>query len=157
MSKFPFIERRIGSDHLLRHFSSDTSSNELVWHRDTNTRHVRVLEGAGWSLQLDDQLPKSMRLGDSYVIPAGGWHRLIRNDDATNLCVIIREHKTSELDMDEALEDLLQVVLYEKKSKKKNKGLWANIHAKRKRGERPAKSADKNYPDEKSLKSAQRK
>ena len=26
------------------------------------------------------------------------------------------------------------------------KGLWANIHAKRKRGEAPAKPGDKNYP-----------
>ena len=91
MPKFPFIERRIGSDHLLRYFSSDTDSDELAWHRDRNARHVRVLEGAGWSLQLDDQLPESMRLGESYVIPAGGWHRLIRSDNATNLCVIIRE------------------------------------------------------------------
>jgi hypothetical protein len=31
-------------------------------------------------------------------------------------------------------------------SEKKNKGLWANIHAKRKRGEKPAKKGDKNYP-----------
>ena len=28
----------------------------------------------------------------------------------------------------------------------KNKGLWANIHAKRKRGEKPAKKGDKDYP-----------
>ena len=28
----------------------------------------------------------------------------------------------------------------------KNKGLWANIHAKRKRGERPAKPGEKGYP-----------
>jgi len=27
------------------------------------------------------------------------------------------------------------------------KGLWANIHAKRKRGEKPAKKGDKDYPD----------
>ena len=29
----------------------------------------------------------------------------------------------------------------------KKKGLWANIHAKRKRGEAPAKKGDKNYPE----------
>ena len=28
----------------------------------------------------------------------------------------------------------------------KNKGLWHNIHAKRKRGEKPAKKGDKDYP-----------
>lgn len=35
------------------------------------------------------------------------------------------------------------------------KGMWANIHAKRERGEKPAKPGDKDYPDEKSLKAAQ--
>tara|TARA_B100000287_G_scaffold427504_1_gene477248 strand:- start:741 stop:1205 length:465 start_codon:yes stop_codon:yes gene_type:complete len=32
------------------------------------------------------------------------------------------------------------------------KGLWANIHAKRKRGEKPAKPGDKDYPDSKTWK-----
>lgn len=32
---------------------------------------------------------------------------------------------------------------------KKKKGLWANIHAKRKRGEKPAKPGDDAYPDKK--------
>ena len=35
------------------------------------------------------------------------------------------------------------------------KGLWANIHAKRKRGEKPAKKGDKDYPDDKAIKAAQ--
>ena len=35
------------------------------------------------------------------------------------------------------------------------KGLWANIHAKRERGEAPAKPGDKNYPTEKALKDSQ--
>ena len=34
----------------------------------------------------------------------------------------------------------------------KGKGLWANIHAKRKRGEKAAKKGDKDYPDEKAWK-----
>ena len=38
----------------------------------------------------------------------------------------------------------------EKKAGKR--GLWDNIHAKRKRGEKPAKKGDKDYPDEKSWK-----
>ena len=29
------------------------------------------------------------------------------------------------------------------------KGLWANIHAKRERGEPPAKPGEKGYPDQK--------
>ena len=33
-----------------------------------------------------------------------------------------------------------------KEHRKKNKGLWHNIRAKRKRGEKPAKPGDKDYP-----------
>ena len=35
------------------------------------------------------------------------------------------------------------------------KGLWDNIHAKRKRGEAPNKPGDKGYPTEKALKDSQ--
>jgi len=35
------------------------------------------------------------------------------------------------------------------------KGLWANVHAKRKRGEKAAKKGDDDYPDEEALKAAQ--
>jgi hypothetical protein len=34
-------------------------------------------------------------------------------------------------------------------------GLWANIHAKRKRGEKPAKPGEKGYPSQDALKAAQ--
>jgi hypothetical protein len=37
------------------------------------------------------------------------------------------------------------------------RGLWDNVWAKRKRGEKPAKPGDKDYPDSKSWKAAQKK
>ena len=37
------------------------------------------------------------------------------------------------------------------------RGLWDNVHAKRKRGEKPAKKGDKDYPDEKSWKKTTKK
>ena len=49
----------------------------------------------------------------------------------------------------------LRTLIRETLLQEKKKGLWANIHAKRKRGEAPAKKGDKDYPDEKSWKSAQ--
>ena len=36
--------------------------------------------------------------------------------------------------------------MLQEKNEGKNKGLWHNIHKKRKRGEKPAKPGDKNYP-----------
>jgi len=46
-------------------------------------------------------------------------------------------------------EDLINKV-YEILNESSKKGLWANIHAKRKRGEAPAKPGDEDYPDKKS-------
>ena len=37
----------------------------------------------------------------------------------------------------------------------KKRGLWDNIHAKRKRGEAPNKPGDKGYPTEKAIKDSQ--
>lgn len=37
------------------------------------------------------------------------------------------------------------------------KGLWDNIHAKRKRGEKPAKPGDEDYPKKKSWDKAKKK
>jgi len=42
------------------------------------------------------------------------------------------------------------IKLFEAFVEEKKKGLWANIHAKRKRGESPAKPGDEDYPDKKS-------
>jgi hypothetical protein len=46
-----------------------------------------------------------------------------------------------------------EYVLFEKKKK----GLWANVHAKRKRGEKPAKKGDDDYPDKEAWEAAQTK
>lgn len=179
-SKFPFKQAQLSENKMLRKFSRDVNDQELTWHRDREDRVVRMVEGKGWHLQLDGKLPQPMRLGETYEIPAGSWHRLVRLAGATNLTVIVEKvkkgdrvkHKGKEAtvkvpdargplvgidpdgpkDMEMVPDDEIKPV---KEAKKK--GLWANVHAKRKRGGKPAKPGDKNYPDEKSLKSAQGK
>ena len=49
----------------------------------------------------------------------------------------------------------LKRIVKEELSLLEKKGLWDNVHAKKKRGEKAAKSGDKDYPDEKSWKAAQ--
>ena len=53
------------------------------------------------------------------------------------------------LNRDKYITALQALNMKEKKTpaSKKNKGLWHNIHAKKKRGETPAKQGDKDYPD----------
>ena len=44
----------------------------------------------GWKFQLDNELPKILSTGDTFKIPAGVWHRVIKG--AGNLKVKIKEH-----------------------------------------------------------------
>lgn len=141
-NNFPFKEFEISPQVKYRSFSHDTLSEDLTWHRDADNRIVRVVEGNGWMLQLDNEMPVSMDPGSLHAIPAGVWHRVIMSEGASDLSILVQSVSR---------EKLLEA------KKKKKKGLWANIHAKRARGEKPAKPGDKNYPDQKSLKAAQGK
>jgi len=63
---------------IIREFKEDVDSEELVWHRDKRTREITILEGRGWQLQLDNQLPKELQQGLLYTIPKMEYHRLIK-------------------------------------------------------------------------------
>ena len=66
---------------IVREFSENVESDELIWHRDKRTREVTVLEGTGWKLQMDNQLPKELIKGKLYTIPKMEYHRLIKGTD----------------------------------------------------------------------------
>lgn len=74
----PYKEKKVNSNFLIREFASDASDDELVWHRDQEDRLVTVNESNGWKLQLDNEMPFEMVVGESYFIPALKWHRVIR-------------------------------------------------------------------------------
>lgn len=76
---------------LIREFSSDVSTEDLVWHRDHHDREVKILEGKNWYLQMDNQIPKKLIEGRIYHIPANNYHRLIKGDG--RLIVEIKENK----------------------------------------------------------------
>jgi quercetin dioxygenase-like cupin family protein len=63
---------------IIREFEEEIDNSELVWHRDRRTREVTVLEGAGWKLQLDNNIPVELERGKIYVIPEMEYHRLIK-------------------------------------------------------------------------------
>tara|TARA_B100001094_G_C18026923_1_gene718072 strand:- start:212 stop:487 length:276 start_codon:yes stop_codon:yes gene_type:complete len=74
-----------------RTFESSVDGEELVWHRDRQTRTVKVLEGNGWRFQLDNQLPQQLSKGDVLHIPKETYHRIIAGSN--NLVVEIEEHE----------------------------------------------------------------
>jgi hypothetical protein len=55
----------------IRTFSKDVDPMELVWHQDKEDRHIEVLDGEGWSIQMDDQLPLVLKKGDRIFITEG--------------------------------------------------------------------------------------
>tara|TARA_R110001599_G_scaffold235874_2_gene435094 strand:- start:66 stop:326 length:261 start_codon:yes stop_codon:yes gene_type:complete len=74
---------------IIREFCKDTDALDLVWHRDSKNREVRVLEGIGWFFQRENSLPKLMSKGDLIKIEKEEWHRIIKG--STTLVVEIKE------------------------------------------------------------------
>ena len=74
----PYTDRYTDDCTRTRVFSSNMDSEELVWHQDAKTRRVTVLEGIGWKLQLDNQLPIDLLPDTSYTIPKELHHRLLK-------------------------------------------------------------------------------
>ena len=85
----PYVEHKLNNGNILRTFSKDALTEELVWHRDRENRIVEVLEGDGWEIQLEDRLPEPLIKGKEYVIPAYTFHRIKRG--TTDLTLKITE------------------------------------------------------------------
>ena len=63
--------------YILREFSKETTSLELVWHRDKVDRYVEPVKESDWLFQLDNDIPR--KLGKSKLfIPKETYHRLIK-------------------------------------------------------------------------------
>lgn len=75
--KKPYTENVYGNISE-RVFDSNTDSGEFSWHRDREDRIVEIIEGSNWKLQLDNQLPTTLKEGKEYFIPKGEWHRVIK-------------------------------------------------------------------------------
>jgi hypothetical protein len=89
MVNLPFKQEIIG-DKKLRIFYPDVDSEELKWHRDRENRLVEILESNDWYLQMDDELPKKLVVGEKHYIPVGVYHRVIKGKG--NLKVLITEN-----------------------------------------------------------------
>lgn len=68
-------------EYILREFDESVDESELIWHRDKKDRTIRVKGGQGWQLQLDNELPKDLVIGEQYTIPKEEYHRVIKGED----------------------------------------------------------------------------
>lgn len=64
----------------IRTFSKDVNEEELIWHRDKQWRYITILEGENWQLQMDNELPKVLEMGQTYLIPRMVYHRVIKGE-----------------------------------------------------------------------------
>ena len=77
----PYNDIETGSDYVIREFDKNIDPIELLWHRDNEDRLVEVVNsGAGWKIQLDDNLPVSLEPGVSIFILRHQWHRVIKGE-----------------------------------------------------------------------------
>jgi len=83
----PYNNIPISSTSVIREFSSEVDPMELVWHQDEEDRTIEILEGEGWQLQRDNELPLELKKGDIIFIPEYQIHRVIKGN--TNLKIQI--------------------------------------------------------------------
>lgn len=85
----PYKQMEINEDSFIRIFESSVESNELVWHRDREDRMVEILEENDWKFQFDNELPITLKLNETIMIPKNTYHRVIKG--TTDLKVKITE------------------------------------------------------------------
>jgi quercetin dioxygenase-like cupin family protein len=77
----PYTTTPITQTSVIREFSSEVDPMELIWHQDEEDRTIEILEGEGWQLQRDNELPLVLQEGDSIFIPMGQIHRVIKGNN----------------------------------------------------------------------------
>ena len=72
-----------------RRILNEGVADECTWHRDARDRVVQIVEGVGWQIQFDGQLPVRLKQGDTVRILAEEWHRILPGKG--DLLLIIKE------------------------------------------------------------------
>jgi oxalate decarboxylase/phosphoglucose isomerase-like protein (cupin superfamily) len=83
----PYTNTVTSTNTVVREFSSEVDPMSLVWHQDEEDRTIEILEGEGWQLQRDNELPLAFQKGDIIFIPEYQIHRIIKGN--TNLKIQI--------------------------------------------------------------------
>ena len=72
----PYIQQK-KDNYIIREFNSNTSTFELVWHRDKEDRVVQAMHDTDWLFQLDNEVPKRLTKNKLFI-PKETYHRLIK-------------------------------------------------------------------------------
>ena len=87
-NKLPFFQKEKNGIKT-RLFKENVSSGELKWHFDKQDRKVKVVKSNNWMLQMDNDIPKPLKEGQTIFIPKDVYHRVIKGQG--DLIVKIKE------------------------------------------------------------------
>jgi len=82
-----YSDESISKNEIIRKFYSNLPQEELLWHRDIESRIISSTLKTNWKIQLEDELPKVIDC--EIFIEEGKWHRLIKGDGDLVLKIII--------------------------------------------------------------------
>ena len=94
MTKPYYDIRTEDANEWIRMFDAHLDNDELVWHRDHETREIEVVFGRGWKFQRDNEIPFDINTNSKFKIQSMVYHRLIRG--TTPLVIKIKEQKDDE-------------------------------------------------------------
>jgi len=72
----PFSDSFVSENRIKRIFDEQVDNGELIWHRDRKDRVIYVLQGSGWKIQYDNQLPIELVDGQTYYVKKESFHRV---------------------------------------------------------------------------------
>ena len=82
---FDDFEKSIYKKVFTRVFKENVKKEQLIWHKDRKDRVVKVIYGTGWKLQMDNELPFELQIGQNYYIKKENFHRLHKGNSELKL------------------------------------------------------------------------
>ena len=82
---FDDFEKSIYKNVFTRVFKENVKKEQLIWHKDRKDRVVKVIYGTGWKLQMDNELPFELEVGQNYYIKKENFHRLHKGNSELKL------------------------------------------------------------------------
>jgi len=83
------FHQEIVDGYIIRSFDITMEENQLYWHKDKENRVLYIVDGLGWKIQMDNELPFTLTKDGVYVVPKETFHRLVKG--TTNLILKIKE------------------------------------------------------------------
>ena len=79
----PYTDIEVTDKYIIREFNENIDPIELLWHRDLEDRTIEILEETDWKIQLDNNLPTSLK--ERIFIQKQEWHRVIKGNGTLKL------------------------------------------------------------------------